>query len=218
MDPFDLLFLKPGHQLPPTFGRIAKTFGARLSGGGKLDVEPVFGNVDTQRRGNHAFVLSLKLSRRETPHRSTLYTGSGQTGPRIPFSLHSGAWKSGALCTARGRKPEGTQEAHRFSRCPAGLASRRAARNVQETRIAPRPPHRSRRALLHRSRRALLTHRACMGFRMSSADSRLYGFIYVLIQIASDRRTSADCWAFLRRSEGNPPFWRGSSRHKLVFG
>ena len=68
----------------------------------------------------------------------------------------------------------------------------------------------------HRSRRALLTHRACMGFRMSSADSRLYGFIYVLIQIASDRRTSADCWAFLRRSEGNPPLWRGSSRHKLI--
>ena len=62
----------------------------------------------------------------------------------------------------------------------------------------------------------MLTHRACMGFRMSSADSRLYGFIYVLIQIASDRRTSADCWAFLRRSEGNPPFWRGSSRHKLI--
>jgi hypothetical protein len=40
MDPFDLLFLKPGHQLAPAFGRIAKTFGARLSRGGNLDFEP----------------------------------------------------------------------------------------------------------------------------------------------------------------------------------
>ena len=36
MDPFDLLFLKPGHQLAPAFGRIAKTFGPRLSTGGNL--------------------------------------------------------------------------------------------------------------------------------------------------------------------------------------
>jgi hypothetical protein len=40
MDPFDLLFLKPGHQLAPTFGRIAKTFGARLSPGAISMVEP----------------------------------------------------------------------------------------------------------------------------------------------------------------------------------
>jgi hypothetical protein len=31
---------KPYHQLTPVFGRIAKTFGARLSPGGNLDVKP----------------------------------------------------------------------------------------------------------------------------------------------------------------------------------
>src|ERR1700704_4258411 len=47
---------------------------------------------------------------------------------------------------------KGTQEAHRSPRCSANLSICQAVRNVQGTRIAPRPPH--------RSRRALLTHRA----------------------------------------------------------
>jgi hypothetical protein len=33
--------------------------------------------------------------------------------------------------------PEGTQEAHRFPRCPVGLISRRTARNVQGTFLTP---------------------------------------------------------------------------------
>ena len=93
---------------------------------------------------------------------------------------------------------------------PAFTQVRRNGGVTVETAVAGCPPC--------RSRRALLTHRACMGFRMSSADNCL-GFIYLLIRVASNRGTrGADCWAFLRRSEGNPPLWRGSSRHKLVFG
>ena len=43
--------------MAPAVGRIAKIFGARLAAGGNLDVEPVLGNINAQRRGNHTFVL-----------------------------------------------------------------------------------------------------------------------------------------------------------------
>ena len=69
--------------------------------------------------------------------------------------------------------PEGTQEAHRFPRCPMGLISRRAARNVQETRISPRPPRRSRRALLtHRALPLGSGVEAMQRFRMQNLDWR----------------------------------------------
>jgi hypothetical protein len=38
MDPFDLLFVKPGHQLAPAFERIAKTFGARACLGPRIHI------------------------------------------------------------------------------------------------------------------------------------------------------------------------------------
>ena len=57
---------------------------------------------------------------------------------------------------------KGTKEAHRSPRCSANVFIRQAVRNVQGTRIAPRPPH--------RSRRALLTHRAPPSGRTSAAS------------------------------------------------
>ena len=103
----DLVLAQPGNQVMPAIGRIGKALGARLCASPEAGVECVLGNVDPQCSVSHLKAFSSDPRSDGSASINLVHRICARTRPRIPSSLSSGAWKSGAGSTARAWSPKG---------------------------------------------------------------------------------------------------------------
>jgi Family of unknown function (DUF5681) len=110
----DLVLAEPGNQLMPAIGRIGEALGARLCTSPEASVECVLGNVNTQYSVSHFKAFSSDPRSDGSASINLVHRICARTRPRIPSSLNSGAWKSGAESTARAWSPKGRRRLTAF--------------------------------------------------------------------------------------------------------
>src|ERR1700750_368322 len=81
--------------MAPSISGIREAPGAYLVATRHAHVDCIFGNVDTQYPVDHCPILSLSLFSKSSASNNLVRRIYAHARPKIPFSLDSGAWKTG---------------------------------------------------------------------------------------------------------------------------
>ena len=114
VNPSDFVLAEPGNQLMPIIGRIGEALGAHPCTSPEASVEGVLGNVNTQYSVSHFKAFPSDPRSDGSASINLVHRICVRTRPRIPSSLNSGAWKSGARSTARAWSPKGRRRLTAF--------------------------------------------------------------------------------------------------------